>query len=230
MRSFISRIFGQRSQAGTSKRRSRSCRPTLEELEGRLVPTTVTLEPEGNLRIVTTFTLFGPAKIDDRIRIENHGALKIKVTANGITKYFSTYRITGIIRVDTFGGNDIIRNETKLPMTAFGGKGNDVIYGGSGADSLYGDEGADGLYGRDGNDYLLGGFGSDYLFGGTGRDHLYGESGADRLFGSSVTANDRAHDFLLGGPGTDGFWPEYLNGTNWDAPHDKSEGDFIIRP
>jgi Ca2+-binding RTX toxin-like protein len=47
---------------------------------------------------------------------------------------------------------------------------------------------------------LIGGDGDDILIGRAGRDTLYGQNGADVFY-----ADDRAFDYVFGGPGRDQF-------------------------
>lgn len=105
------------------------------------------------------------------------------------------------IVVTCHDGNDFVDNRTAVPITEYGGNGNDILLGGQGPDFLFGgagddyldgrtgddmiwgEAGNDALFGDDGYDTMLGGDGNDYLFGGRGSDHLYGEGGNDLLFG-----------------------------------------------
>jgi Ca2+-binding RTX toxin-like protein len=113
---------------------------------------------------------------------------------------FDPTLVTKIV-VHGHNGNDFIDNRTAVPITAYGGDGNDVILGGQGADFLFGgggddyidgrtnddmiwgEGGNDVLFGDDGYDTVLGGDGNDKIFGGRGTDHLWGEGGNDLLYG-----------------------------------------------
>jgi len=92
--------------------------------------------------------------------------------------------------------DDFIISTLSLPVTIFGGAGDDVIValagpdrleGGAGNDNLYGGTGADTLLGSAGNDKLWGGGGSDQLEGGTGNDTyiLGGDEELDPTSGGS---------------------------------------------
>ena len=91
--------------------------------------------------------------------------------------------------------NDSFHNKTGIPLTAYGGGGDDFIKGGSANDELYGGEGNDKLIGRKGHDRLYGGAGDDILRGLAGRDSLFGGDGDDKLVGG------RGRDSFDGGTG-----------------------------
>ncbi|HEX3357647.1 MAG TPA: calcium-binding protein [Tepidisphaeraceae bacterium] len=98
---------------------------------------------------------------------------------------------------------DVIGDQTtgvpnSIPVSVYGGDGNDTILGGGGADVLFGGNGDDVLSGGTGDDTLRGEAGDDLIDGGPGKDHLFGHDGNDQLF-----ANDGQVDTLDGGNGTD---------------------------
>jgi Ca2+-binding RTX toxin-like protein len=127
------------------------------------------------------------------------------------------------------GGDDglsIIMGNSKIPITADGGAGNDnfgvvnagkdKFTGGSGDDTLNSGSGKDTLIGDDGNDVLSGGEGNDSLDGGAGNDQLNGQAGNDTLIGGtggdilngdagndSLSAADGTFDDVQGGDGND---------------------------
>ncbi len=128
-------------------------------------------------------------------------------------------RVRGI-RISAGAGGDTVTVDQSLgrimvPVTVWGGTGDDVIIGGSGRDlldggagrdTLRGGEGADRLRGGadenrleggDGDDQLVGGPLDDTLWGGEGNDRLDGAAGRDRLYGSA------GNDSLAGGEGDD---------------------------
>ena len=86
-----------------------------------------------------------------------------------------------------------------VPVTMYGGNGNDDLAGSYEIDTLYGEAGNDGLIGWSGNDYLDGGSGDDNLNGGEGDDVLSGDEGNDLLIGGT------GNDTLYGGAGDDVF-------------------------
>jgi hypothetical protein len=72
--------------------------------------------------------------------------------------------------VDAGAGNDLVDGSAlTIPVTIFGGTGNDTLIGGAGNDSLFGEED---------NDDLIGGLGADFLDGGAGSDGLLGDKGS----------------------------------------------------
>ena len=72
-----------------------------------------------------------------------------------------------------------------VPVTMYGGNGNDDLAGSYEIDRLYGEAGNDGLMGWSGNDYLDGGTGDDVLSGGDGNDILVGGIGNDNMGGGA---------------------------------------------
>ncbi len=115
----------------------------------------------------------------------------------------------------------------RLPVTVFGGDGDDTIFGGSGNDSLFGLAGADSINGNEGDDFVHGALATfafywdedssystyrdeiwsyhtsnsedaaDILSGGDGNDSLFGNRGNDTLNG------DNGNDLISGGGGSD---------------------------
>ncbi len=118
------------------------------------------------------------------------------ITANGFTNVtiqgsalgdswnFSTTTLTGIVSIDSDGGDDAVT----------GGPGNDNIKGGTGDDVLTGNNGADILDGGDGNDLIDGGNGNDTIIGGAGNDTMSG--GAHDVLANNATGN--VYRFALG--------------------------------
>ncbi len=133
----------------------------------------ITLLPGGLLVIV------GTDAADDIKVNPGGGAPDIKVKMNGAQQTF-----VGVTRIVIYanGGNDTVQivGGITLPVTVFGGAGNDNIKAGGG-DSV--------LVGGDGDDVLLGGAGRDVLIGGKGAD-LLGGSGADDLLIAGYAAID----------------------------------------
>jgi Ca2+-binding RTX toxin-like protein len=71
--------------------------------------------------------------------------------------------------VDAGAGDDLVDGSAlTIPVTIFGGTGDDTLIGGSGDDSLFGEED---------DDDLIGGLGADLLDGGAGSDGLVGDLG-----------------------------------------------------
>ena len=116
----------------------------------------------------------------------------------------------GGIRIDASMGDDVVTVASafnlNVPVTVYGGQGDDSITGGAGDAWLYGEDdndtivggaGVNHLYGGDGNDTLTGHDLKDFEYGGKGRDILIGNGGDDKLHGGE------GDDSLLGGGGTD---------------------------
>ncbi|MDB5318520.1 MAG: Hemolysin-type calcium-binding region [Phycisphaerales bacterium] len=132
------------------------------------------------------------------------------VTNNG--DEFAIFRTKGISRIKMLGGTgsdvlevhgqatsiridpatpDLLQLQSgvyfPLPLTLFGGAGNDTltggvandrIEGGSGRDLLTGGDGDDQIFGQNDNDTLIGSDGNDTLDGGNGHDDLTGDGAA----------------------------------------------------
>jgi serralysin len=110
------------------------------------------------------------------------------------------------VRVLVDYGNDSVVNRTDLPISVYGGLGNDRIVGGPGNDRLLGNTGRDRIWGMGGDDHLDGYTGGDVLSGGDGHDGLYGWWGTDTIYGGSgddFLDGFDGHDRLYGGTGGD---------------------------
>lgn len=120
---------------------------------------------------------------NNQATVSDYGSSLVKVTGDGVTKYFPKSAITFKDVIFRGGnGDDKFANSSSLRVIGYGGAGNDgmiggkqndLLYGGPGNDRLIGGAGVDTLYGQDGNDYLDGGVGNaDVLWGGTGADQF----------------------------------------------------------
>lgn len=98
-------------------------------------------------------------------------------------------------RIEFFGDQDDDRfeNLTSIPVTAWGGKGDDVLIGGSADDDLFGEEGFDELIGNDGNDLL---FAGEDLF----ESRIDGGKGDDRgIVWRVLTRSGRTNQIFVNG-------------------------------
>jgi hypothetical protein len=183
--------------ATRSRQVSRKARLSLEVVEERAVPTVVvtnqilTITPsESNLyapttTIVTVFNNHTPSnRFDDKIVVTQ------TTPSSTTTSSFPLYggiiivgkgprlQITGI-EFHGGAGDDVFKNMTKIPTTAYGGQGTDSLYAGSGGDMLIAGGGTDYLFGGAGPDVLKAGAGHDVLVSiGGGADTLYAGTGA----------------------------------------------------
>lgn len=99
-----------------------------------------------------------------------------------------------------------------LPVTVFGGSGNDSLTTGAGSDLLSGNEGQDSLVSGGGSDQLLGGNGNDTLTSGAGTDSLDGGGGiADILMESTTTNLALSSSQLTIGPGDGSEVDDHIN-------------------
>ena len=132
-------------------------------------------------------------------------------------------------------GDDQFDNRTDIPVSAFGGNGNDELTGGSGDDDLFGGsgndvieggQGDDEVHGGDGQDVLSGNGGDDILLGGDGNDTMSGGNGSDSLLGEDgrdEIDGDGGMDFVSGGDGRD-----VLNGGSHQDTIDGGSGRDIL--
>lgn len=184
-----------------------------------------------------TLKIIGDDDADDFVVWQDAG--HIHVSHGGTLKESFSDDAVGQIMFFGRGGHDVFRNRTGIPVTGYGGAGNDQLFGGWGRDRLYGESGNDRLDGGDhhdtldggnGNDVLLGGYGNDALFGREGRDVLYAGPGNDRVEGGSgadsIDAGD-GDDHVLGQGGNDRIWGRQGNDrVDGGAGDDRIFGDY----
>ena len=112
------------------------------------------------------------------------------------------------IRVEGSPGDDRIRmgSYVRVPATAYGRAGNDVMIGGRGQEWFDGGLGDDLLVGRWRGDHLYGGAANDKVRGGRGDDAVEGADGDDTVYGGVGLDEAYGHDgndYLDGGIGDD---------------------------
>lgn len=166
----------------------------------------------------------------------------IKTVVDGVTTNWGPLAdFTGIIVSGGDGADYIRAKNISLPMTVYGGAGNDTITtdagndyvdGGLGNDAINTQAGDDYAYGADETDTIFGGAGDDTLTGGPGRNELWGEDGNDLLNGSNRpdilyggNGNDRLRGFaggdaLFGGDGDDHLEGAQGNDALWGQDGD----------
>ena len=160
---------------------------------------------------------------------------ELTVLLNGERESFEASRVASIT-IDVGDGDDEVWiNGVALPVTIFGGAGNDRLVGGNGDDRIDGGVGDDRINGRGGADRLDGGAGRDRVLGGRGRDRLIGGVDSDSLTGNAGNdlleggaGRDRLNgqsgfDRLLGGPGDD----RLLGGSGRDVLDGGPGRDFL---
>jgi uncharacterized protein YkwD len=131
-------------------------RLNLEVLEGRDCPTTINL-------FHGILTVLGTDQADTIILRQSGDTILVAGQS------FSATAIRRIV-VSAGKGDDLVRNDTAIAATLYGGIGNDRLIGGSARDVLYGGHGNDYLNGRQGVDRLIGGSGDDQLVDTLGED------------------------------------------------------------
>ena len=110
------------------------------------------------------------------------GAPEIKVKLNGTQQTF--VGVTEIVIYANAGNDNVqIVGGIGLPVTVFGGAGNDKIVAGGGNSVLVGGEG---------DDLLVGGAGRDLLIGGVGADKLVGNADEDILIAGTTSYDNNA--------------------------------------
>ncbi len=103
--------------------------------------------------------------------------------------------------VDAGAGDDVVRNQTKLPSSILGGDGNDILTGGDGVDVIDGGTGNDTINGEGGDGFFTGGDGMDTAdYSDRDRAMRIGEGG------NKDANEDYGPGFLAAGP------VEYRNG------------------
>jgi Ca2+-binding RTX toxin-like protein len=181
----------RRSKFPTPKMHTRRPRfaPSLESLDGRIVPAVTASFNAGSLSV------FGDAQ-DNTITVSRNAAGTILVNGGAVQVLGGTATVANTRLIQVFGqaGNDTITldeaNGALPKANLFGGAGNDILTGGSGTDMLFGQDGNDTLLGKGGNDFLFGGAGNDVLTGGDGDDQVFGEAGDDQMIWNPGDDND----------------------------------------
>jgi Ca2+-binding RTX toxin-like protein len=180
----------------------RASRPLLELLEDRLAPAATIQLVGDEIDIVGTdakdvITITAPRPNQVLVRV---------VTGKAVVQ--RKFGIDADTRLDVFGGagNDVIDNQTRVPMRASGGLGNDQVFGGNGDDEIRGNEGNDLIRGRGGNDLLTGNEGTDRIFGDGGHDEIHGDNGSRAAYNGGSQLSTGSRDFLFGGPGNDAIF------------------------
>jgi Ca2+-binding RTX toxin-like protein len=147
------------------------------------------------------------------------------------------------VSADANDGNDYVDGTglTDIPITVYGGSGDDTIKGGAGNDLLYTGDGNDSASGGTGDDYIDGNDGNDSADGGDGNDLINAGTGDDTVNGGagddSINGGD-GNDVINGGDGNDwaggdngddvidmGAGNDYANGGNGNDTIDGGAGD-----
>lgn len=117
------------------------------------------------------------------------------------------------IRVELGDGDDegYISSDVKVPVTFFGGTGNDAIQGNAQPQTMDGGPGNDILEGYQGDDTLLGADGADKVHGGAGSDRVDGGAGDDLVSGDG--SEGQWTDVIDGGPGVDRIETDFSDRT-----------------
>ena len=198
---------------------------TLEKLESRENQSVTSVWTTGNTLVLRTdnnATSLEVAQSGSNVRVNEIGSGRSW-----------TYSSASINKVELQGGNGadrFVNNYYSLPVSFFGGAGNDYLEGyngndyfdgGAGNDTVKAYGGNDTVFGGDGDDVLLGMTGNDQLVGGNGMDRLNGGAGVDKLWGDAgndvlIAIDNGSTDYLEGGTGADALWVDQ-NGSARDA-------------
>ncbi len=198
----ISRFLkNNRSLSKTKSPRSKKVDLSYGSLEPRqMLAVTVTYNPVNSLLIITGTGAADEVYVNDL----NNGIIEVDVV--GQAKYPFDQGLIEEIDFEGGNGDDIIVNNTDVPMTAYGFAGDDYMVGGTGADFLHGGPGADTIIGGDGGDDLNGHVGDDIIDGGKGADFIQGGWGNDIIDageGNDIIGADWGDDIVYAGPGND---------------------------
>jgi len=230
----LKNLFRGRKGAASRKPQA-AARPAVESLEDRLVMSVTSFSLSNKVLTVVSDN----AASDVRVLQSGSNYVILDLT-NGFRK---TVAASAVSRVQFFGGagNDRFVNDVlHLPVSAWGGAGNDYLegyggddyfVGGAGNDTLVGYGGNDALVGGAGDDVLLGMAGNDRLIGGDGNDHLNGGAGRDWLWGGNgddvlIAIDGATVDFVEGDAGRDVFWLDQ-NGGVTDQAYDRTSADKV---
>jgi VCBS repeat-containing protein len=196
----------------------------------------IAIDEDDNLQVVGT-----PG--NDRIVVSAYHGIQIRL--NNVL--IGTFNFTGDLIIRSGDGDDTISvsSSANIPVTMYGGEGNDYLAGGlqgdklfgeAGNDRLLGGSGADELDGGDDNDTLSGAAGNDTLLGGAGRDSLNGDAGDDSLeggedndtlnagLGRDLLFGNEGDDRLDGGAGVDAL----VGGDGSDLMYGRDGNDVLI--
>lgn len=169
---------------------------SIESLERRELMAADVALAGGVLNIVGT-------EMNDQVVVSQlDNAIQVTVTdaANGNTLINRSFAASAVksVNIQCLGGDDLAINNTNIPSTMNGGRGNDQLFGGAARDIIFGEMGHDLICGFAGNDLLHGGAdddaifgedGDDEILGGTGFNLLSGGLGLDSLNGQKETSN-----------------------------------------
>ncbi len=161
-------------------------RPILGEVSGGVL--NIYVGPLANKRSVEV----GPGEIDENVVVS---PLDSSAPGNGnvqIAMFGFTQSFSGVVSVfgDAGNGNNSIdARGLGLPVTFFGGNGNDTFFAGTKTASLYGGDGDNSLTGSPENDLLFGGKGIDTVVGLAGDDAIETYDGNDLIYGDYVTGS-----------------------------------------
>ncbi len=207
--------------------KTRTVRPSLETLEARDVPAVFNLathavmqfqqsvSPSSNVTLSNGTLKIECSQTADQVSIYKSGNNVMVQTSGGLGYHLNSYNQSQVSKIFFNGkyGDDALFVDAisiAIPISAYGGHGDDLLQGGRGKDHLFGQGGNDRLSGYAGNDVLDGGSGNDLLLGGDGNDSLRGGSGYDQLFGNAGNDTldggyDNFADRMEGGAGADTF-------------------------
>ena len=179
--------------------KSKEVKLSLENLEGRIVPTTFTFGGFGViLAIDCTMDRNGVNyKAADIVVTDTLAVNKTTGQSCVIPSKINGVSVVGVFVKGTPTHDKIdVSQFTRGTAQIWGYDGNDVIWGtnlnskSQFADIIYGGYGDDTIYGLDGNDIIYGDAGNDKLFGGAGFDGIKGGLGNDYLNAGEVNSQN----------------------------------------
>lgn len=137
----------------------------------------------------TVFTVNGRSSTNDLAGFQ--GVIHIELMGGNDTAVLDGYTVpTSVMGGD---GNDFVNAALlAVPVTLYGGLGDDTLTGGSAADYLDGGDGSDEMTGKAGNDEIYGGADIDSFFWafGDGNDNLDGGTGQNNVIVSGHRINN----------------------------------------
>ncbi len=201
---------------------SNRCRPTLEFLEQRDVPTSSLQATLSNgtllLQDTTAHDFINVSQANGRISVSGititSGKSRVSnVDANAVQQV-SIYSYGGSCNIDLHvsDATQVAKPATVIAYnghnTILGGSGNESLYGYGGYNSIYAGAGQNSLYGYNGHNTLIGGTSYNTLLGSGGNNALYGTAGTTMLVSDAITSPDT----LVGGSGYNWYYRPTITG------------------
>ena len=171
---------------------------------------------DGQLQVIGTNSA-------DRIHVSGRVGNEIRVYAQlGGRRHrlaFAKHDVHSILLAACGGDDNVVVDKwVTVPVTAWGGDGNDRLVGGSGHDTIDGGAGNDRIHSGVGDDSIIDLYGHNWIWSGLGDDHVSTGNGNDQILTGdghdSIDAGDGSNriwsgpgdDLVVTGSGSDHIW------------------------